>query len=110
MPLIEVTEAASSRLRVALEEEGKLGTHALRVKVIGGGCSGLSYELGFDDEVHESDMQLEALGVRVLVDEKSALYVAGSVLDFKDSLAEYGFKIQNPNARETCGCGNSFGA
>lgn len=110
MPLIDVTEAAAKRVQRALAEEGKAETHALRLKVVGGGCSGLSYDLAFDDRVRETDVQIEAHGVRVLVDEKSALFLSGSVLDFADSLMDYGFKVRNPNATSSCGCGQSFGA
>jgi iron-sulfur cluster assembly protein len=110
MPLLQVTEAAASRIKQLLDREGKLGTHALRMKVVGGGCSGLSYQLGFDDQIRESDASIEVGGIRVVVDEKSALYVAGTTLDFVDTLMESGFKIQNPNAKTTCGCGQSFAA
>ena len=110
MPLIEVTEVARERIRDLLEKEGKLDSHALRLKVIGGGCSGLRYELAFDDAVGEQDTELEADGVRVIVDEKSALYLVGTTLDFVDTLQESGFKMNNPNASTTCGCGESFGA
>ena len=110
MPLIEVTDVARERIRGLLEKEGKLDSHALRLKVIGGGCSGLRYELAFDDAVGEQDTELEADGVRVIVDEKSALYLVGTTLDFVDTLQESGFKMNNPNASTTCGCGESFGA
>ncbi len=110
MPLIEVTEVARERIRDLLEKEGKVESHALRLKVIGGGCSGLRYELAFDDAMGEQDTELEAGGVRVVVDEKSALYLVGTTLDFVDTLQESGFKMNNPNASTTCGCGESFGA
>jgi iron-sulfur cluster assembly protein len=110
MSLIEISESASERIRELLARQGKLGTHALRLKVVGGGCSGLRYELAFDDRVREGDTQVEAGGVRVVVDEKSALYLVGTTLDFVDTLQESGFKMQNPNAKTTCGCGESFGA
>ena len=80
------------------------------MKVVGGGCSGLQYQLSFDDQIRESDSAIDASGVRVIVDEKSALYLVGSTLDFVDTLQESGFKIQNPNAENTCGCGQSFAA
>ncbi len=109
--LLEVTESAADRIKQLLEREGKAGaTHALRVRVIGGGCSGLQYQLGFDDQIHEDDTVLSTGGVRVVVDEKSALYLSGTTLDFADSLMETGFKMKNPNAKTTCGCGESFGA
>lgn len=110
MPLIEVTEPAATRIRELLGKENKAETHGLRLKVIGGGCSGLRYELAFDDQIREVDTQIEVNGVRVIVDEKSALYLAGTTLDFVDTLQESGFKMVNPNASSTCGCGESFSA
>ena len=110
MALIEVTEPAAERIRDLLEKEGKLATHGLRMKVVGGGCSGLRYELAFDDRVSDSDTEVESRGVRVIVDEKSALYLVGTRLDFVDTLQESGFKMINPNASTTCGCGESFNA
>ena len=110
MSVVQVTESATQQIKRLLDQEGKLATHGLRMKVVGGGCSGLQYELAFDDRVREDDTELEADGVRVLVDEKSALYLVGCTLDFVDTLMESGFKIQNPNAKSTCGCGQSFGA
>jgi len=108
--MIQVTEAAAQQIRRLLSQDGKLETHALRMKVVGGGCSGLQYQLSFDDQVREVDNELELSGVRVVIDEKSALYLVDSVLDFVDTLQESGFKIQNPNAANTCGCGQSFAA
>ncbi len=110
MALIEVTEMAAERIRDLLEKEGKEESHGLRLKVVGGGCSGLRYELAFDDEVGEEDTELDQGGIRVIVDEKSALYLVGTTLDFVDTLQESGFKMLNPNAKNTCGCGESFGA
>ncbi len=110
MPVIDVTQAAAERIRSLLEKEGKLATSALRVKVIGGGCSGLRYELAFDDRQGDADSVIEAHGVKVVIDEKSALYVMGTTLDFVDTLNETGFKMGNPNATTTCGCGESFAA
>lgn len=108
--MIEVTAEAAEHIRSLLSEDGKLASHALRMKVIGGGCSGLQYQLSFDDEVREIDSEIECEGVRVIVDEKSALYLVGARLDFVDTLQESGFKIENPNASNTCGCGQSFAA
>ncbi|MDH3520491.1 MAG: iron-sulfur cluster assembly accessory protein [Myxococcales bacterium] len=110
MHLIEVTEPAAQRIRELLEKDGKAATHGLRMKVVGGGCSGLRYELAFDDRVSETDTEIESHGVRVIVDEKSALYLVGTKLDFVDTLQESGFKMVNPNASTTCGCGESFNA
>jgi iron-sulfur cluster assembly protein len=108
--MIEVTTEAAERIKAVLAEEGKAETHGLRMKVVGGGCSGLQYQLSFDDVVREIDTEIEAGGVRVIVDEKSALYLVGTRLDFVDTLQESGFKIENPNASNTCGCGQSFAA
>lgn len=110
MPLIELTDSAAERIRALLEKEGKAETCGLRLKVVGGGCSGLRYELAFDDRVGENDNELELHGVRLIVDEKSALYLVGTKLDFVDTLQESGFKLDNPNASTTCGCGESFNA
>lgn len=108
--MIEVTTEAATQIRSLLSEDNKLETHGLRMKVVGGGCSGLQYQLSFDDLVREIDTTIEAEGVRVIVDEKSALYLVGSRLNFVDTLQESGFKIENPNASNTCGCGQSFAA
>lgn len=110
MPLIEVTESAAERIRSLLGKEDQLETHRLRVRVVGGGCSGLRYELAFDAETCEVDTVVEVSGVRVIVDEKSALYLVGTTLNFVDTLQESGFKMENPNATTTCGCGESFNA
>ncbi len=110
MALVTVTASAAERIHALLDRDGKLASHGLRMKVVGGGCSGLQYELAFDDAQHDDDQTIEAGGIRVFVDSKSALYLAGSTLDFVDTLQESGFKIGNPNASTTCGCGQSFGA
>jgi len=110
MSLVNVTDAASGRIASLLDQDGKRESHALRMKVIGGGCSGLQYQLSFDDVVKEADTEIEAGGVRIVIDERSALYLVGCKLDFVDTLQESGFKIDNPNASNTCGCGQSFSA
>jgi iron-sulfur cluster assembly protein len=110
MAMIEVTDPAARRIRELLEKEGKLASHGLRLQVVGGGCSGLRYELAFDDRIGDHDTEIDAGGVRLIVDEKSALYLTGTVLDFVDTLQESGFKMSNPNATTTCGCGESFNA
>ena len=89
-------------------------TQKLRVKVVGGGCSGLRYDLAFDDKVDPNhDIVIDAhtfhSNIQIVIDEKSALYVQGSSLEYVDTLMESGFKILNPNAQNTCGCGESFG-
>ncbi len=109
MELITLTEPAATKLRQHLDRRGRAG-EALRVKVTSGGCSGLRYELLFESQVSDLDEELEQHGVRVLIDAKSAVYLAGSTLDYADGLNESGFNIVNPNAKTTCGCGESFGA
>jgi iron-sulfur cluster assembly protein len=108
--MIEITESAANKIKefisMGLPEEGS----SLRIKVVGGGCSGLRYELAFDNDINKDDDFIEeAHGVSVIIDEKSALYMIGTQLDFADSLMETGFKINNPNATSSCGCGESFG-
>lgn len=110
MSLIDVTEPAAARIKDILSQDGKLETHGLRMKVVGGGCSGLQYQLSFDDRVRDIDDEFESCGVKVIIDEKSALYLVGSTLNFVDTLQESGFKIENPNATNSCGCGQSFAA
>ncbi len=108
MQLITLTDSAAAKLREHFERRG-LESEALRVKVTSGGCSGLRYDLHFDCEVSDSDEELEQQGVRILIDGESAVYLAGSTLDYADTLNESGFVIVNPNATTTCGCGESFG-
>jgi iron-sulfur cluster assembly protein len=110
MAVIDVTEAAASRIQALLENAGQVDSHRLRMKVVGGGCSGLRYELAFDDRLGDTDAQIAAHGVTVVIDEKSALYLMGTTLDFVDTLNDSGFKMVNPNASTTCGCGESFAA
>ena len=109
MALVSLTETASDKARQLMEREGRAG-YALRVKVVGGGCSGLQYQLMFDQEVGDLDQEEDSNGVRVVVDPKSAVYLVGTTIDFVDDLNGSGFKIENPNATSTCGCGESFGA
>lgn len=109
MEIITVSEKARVRLQELLEEQ-KLDreTYFLRVGVKGGGCSGLSYELGFDNIPQEGDNIVEDNGVKIAVDKKSFLYLFGTELDFSDGLNGKGFQFINPNASRTCGCGESF--
>ncbi|WP_462411122.1 HesB/IscA family protein [Neobacillus sp. Marseille-QA0830] len=105
--VIVLTEAASLQIKDMMkhnEEEGAF----LRVGVKGGGCSGLSYGMGFDHEVKEDDIQTEQFGIKVLVDRESAPILKGTKIDFKQSMMGGGFTIDNPNAIASCGCGSSF--
>lgn len=106
--MITVTEAAAGKIKDLLEREGH-PDYGLRMKVVGGGCSGLQYQLHFEAEPGEDDDTIESHGVKVFVDMKSALYLAGSQLDFDDGLMGSGFSVKNPNAKNQCGCGESFG-
>jgi iron-sulfur cluster assembly accessory protein len=106
-PMVLVTETASSRL-AAMMREKELTGYALRVFVAGGGCSGLQYGMTFDDETRDGDSEFYAGDLRVVVDPISAGYLMGASIDFVDSLMGGGFKIDNPNAVSSCGCGHSF--
>ena len=106
--MIEVTDKAIEQLIKLRETEGKDDSYELRVSVKGGGCSGLMYDLGFDNTRNDNDQVIEDRGVRLLVDKKSVLYLAGTTLDYSDGLNGKGFQFINPNATRTCGCGESF--
>jgi len=107
--LIKVTESASRKLSSLLEKQGR-ATGALRVAVIGGGCSGLQYKMDLVDGAANRDIGVQSQNVRVVVDPKSALFVSGSLLDYSDDLQKGGFKVTNPNAVAHCSCGESFAA
>ena len=107
--LIKVTENASRKLTSLLERQGR-ATGALRVAVIGGGCSGLQYKMDLVDGPANRDIMVQSSDVRVVVDPKSALFVSGSLLDYSDDLQKGGFKVTNPNAVAHCSCGESFAA
>ena len=106
--MIELTERAVSELRRIIKDQSLPDATALRVGVKGGGCSGFSYTLGFDDQISEVDQLNEIEGVRVVCDPKSFLYLNGTQIDFEDNLMGRGFKFGNPNASKSCGCGESF--
>ena len=107
--LIKVTDNASRRLQSLLEKQGR-PEGALRVAVIGGGCSGLQYKMDLVDGPAPRDILVLSSDVRVVIDPKSALFVSGSVLDFSEDLQKGGFKVTNPNAVAHCSCGESFAA
>ncbi len=107
--LIKVTEAAAQKLNSLLHKQGR-ATGALRVAVIGGGCSGLQYKMDLVDGPANRDILVESSQVRVVVDPKSALFVSGSLLDYSEDLQKGGFKVTNPNAVAHCSCGESFAA
>lgn len=106
--MIQVSEKAKSRIYSLRKEEGKDESYNVRVSVKGGGCSGLMYDLGFDNTKNENDQVFEDKGIKILIDKRSILYLAGTTLDFTDGLNGKGFQFINPNASRTCGCGESF--
>jgi iron-sulfur cluster assembly protein len=106
--VIGLTERAIKEIRRIVDEQKLPENTALRVGVKGGGCSGFSYTLGFDDQISEVDQVNEVDGVRVVCDPKSFLYLSGTEVDFEESLMGRGFRFGNPNASKTCGCGESF--
>ncbi len=106
--MIIVSEKAKERILELRQEEGHSENENIRVSVKGGGCSGLMYDLGFDANLIETDHVFEDKGVKIIVDRKSLLYLAGTVLEFSDGLNGKGFQFVNPNASRTCGCGESF--
>tara|TARA_Y100000588_G_scaffold311522_1_gene337611 strand:+ start:4961 stop:5284 length:324 start_codon:yes stop_codon:yes gene_type:complete len=105
--VLTVTESAAEKIQTLLEREGR-DDFGLRMRVVGGGCSGLQYKLEFEETPNDDTNVIESYGVRVFIDMKSALYLAGSELDYDDGLMGQGFKINNPNAKNQCGCGESF--
>lgn len=105
--IITITDKAIQQIHHIAQAENPDGTKGLRLAVTGGGCSGLSYKIEFS-ELKEKDNVLEFGDIKVLVDPKSVIYLKGIVLDFKDGLNGKGFVFDNPNAKNTCGCGESF--
>ena len=106
--MIAITDRALVEVKRIIDEQALPDQTALRVGVKGGGCSGFSYTLGFDDKVNETDQVHEEAGVKVVCDPKSFLYLNGTQIDFEESLMGRGFKFGNPNASNSCGCGESF--
>lgn len=105
--MIGLSENAAVKVRELIENRPG-DTQGLRVGVRGGGCSGFTYFLEFAEAPNQGDRELDSHGVRLYVDPKSYLYLMGTEVDFVDSLSGAGFKFTNPNARRTCGCGESF--
>ena len=108
---IQVTERAVKKIRAAMAKEGISPEEGgLRLGVMGGGCSGLSYSIKFDTRPRERDRIYEFDGVRIFVDPKSFIYLHGMILDWEESLIKQGFNFINPNSSKSCGCGSSFSA
>lgn len=106
--MITVTENAKNHAIDLIKKENRSDSTFIRVGVDGGGCSGLSYKLEFDDQLKEGDQLFEDKGVKIVVDRKSFLYLVGTELEYTGGLNGKGFVFNNPNANRTCGCGESF--
>ncbi|MCS6896434.1 MAG: iron-sulfur cluster assembly accessory protein [Nitrospira sp.] len=106
-PIITVSEAALKEIKRLMNVQG-IETGGLRLGVRGGGCSGLSYTINFDEKIGPYDHVIEVDGVKVIIDAKSAIYLQGTRLDYQKDLMGGNFKFLNPNANKTCGCGESF--
>ena len=106
--MITLTPKAAEKVQQLMEQPDQAEARGLRVKVVGGGCSGLNYHIELDREPGEKDHVLESEGVTIYVDPKSALFVGGTQIDYHESMMGSGFAFQNPNATGTCGCGTSF--
>lgn len=107
--MISLTEKAVDKVKEIRDAEG-LGEQGLRVRVLGGGCSGFSYDLFFEEETSELDQSFESGGIPIYVDMMSAQYLDGTEIDYVEGLHGAGFKFNNPSAKSTCGCGSSFAA
>ena len=105
--LLSLTPVAAAKVNEIRSAEGIEPNMALRLRVVGGGCAGFSYDLYFDEPA-EVDRQFEVAGVRCIVDEMSLMYLVGTEIDYVEGLQGAGFKFQNPNVKSTCGCGSSF--
>jgi iron-sulfur cluster assembly accessory protein len=105
--MVTLTETAARKVADLRTEEGK-PEWGLRIRLVGGGCSGMSYELGWEDEVAEGDTVAESNGIKLYVDKLSAPYVAGSEIDYvENNMLGAGFAVKNPNVKSSCGCGQS---
>ena len=106
--MIHISEKATEKVRQLKTTSGLGDDYFLRVSVVGGGCSGLSYKLDFDNEAQPNDQTFEENGVKLVTDLKSFLYLCDTTLEFSDGLNGKGFHFENPNASRSCGCGESF--
>lgn len=107
---ITLTEKAATKVKDLIQQQNAPATAGLRVRVVGGGCSGLSYQLAVDPQAGSGDKVYESHGVKVFLDPKSALFVAGTEIDWQESIMGAAFAFRNPMAKGSCGCGSSFTA
>lgn len=105
--MIDMTTKAIQKVRT-MATDYEVGEAALRLMIVGGGCSGLSYDMDFDEETKEGDMVFEFEGLKVFVDPMSYMYLEGVEIDYHETFARSGFSFNNPNAQKSCGCGSSF--
>jgi len=105
--MITITDEAADKIKNMIEDHNE-SIVGLRIMVAGGGCSGFQYRLAFESKVTDNDQVIEHNAVKVFVDNKSIIYLMGSEIDYVDGLMGAGFKVNNPNAKSTCGCGESF--
>jgi iron-sulfur cluster assembly protein len=106
--MLFVSETASTKIKQIMNEQNMTPGHFVRVSVLGGGCSGLSYKMDFDDAIKSDDQSFEDKGVKLVTDLRSFLYVCNTTLEYSDGLNGKGFEFKNPNATRTCACGESF--
>ena len=106
--IINLTEKAAKKVKQMLDKEKKEG-YGLRVGIIMGGCSGYTYDIGFEKSPKENDIAIEEKGIKIFMNPESIAFMKGSTVDYIDSLQNSGFKINNPNVKRTCGCGHSVG-
>ena len=107
--MLSLTEKAAEKVKEIRQAEGIEDVMALRLRVVGGGCSGFSYDLYFDS-AQDTDKIFDSHGVKLVVDQMSLMYLVGTEVDYVEGLHGAGFKFQNPNVKSTCGCGSSFSA
>lgn len=105
--MITLTDAAARKIHT-MATEHQVDEHAIRVMVVGGGCSGLTYDMDFEHETREGDLVVEHDGVKVFIDPMSLAYLDGTTIDFVETFSFSGFHFENPNAQKSCGCGSSF--
>ena len=108
-PLVALSQTAAEKVKEIKTAEGIDENYGLRLRVVGGGCSGFAYDLYFDT-VNEADKTFESFGIKLVVDQMSLMYLMGTTVDYVEGLQGAGFKFNNPNVKSTCGCGSSFSA
>ena len=105
---VHLTEKAARKVKALIEKEGKQG-HGLRLGVVPGGCSGYTYDIALEKSAREEDLVLEEQGIKIFINPLSANFMKGSEVDYVETLQNSGFKVKNPNVKNTCGCGHSVG-